>query len=125
MHKPSINISKKSSIMKKLAVLIIAVLLGFTAQAQTSLDKGGEKSDLKKVTVFPNPVIDRVKIFCGEPTTIYIYNSFGKLVHQDGIQTEGAVTINMADDKSGLYMVIAIIKNSSGQTEIERGKITK
>lgn len=111
--------------MKKLVVLIFAVLLGFTAQAQTSLEQGTEKSELKKVTVSPNPVIDRVKIFCGEPATIYIYNSFGKLVHQDKIQADGSVTINMTDDKSGIYMVIAIIKDSSGKTEIEKGKITK
>lgn len=111
--------------MKKLAVLIVAVLLGFTAQARISLDKDVEKSELKKVTIFPNPVIDRVKIFCGEPAVIYIYNSFGRLVHQDKIQTDGSVTINMTDNKSGIYMVVAIIKNSSGQTEIEKGKITK
>lgn len=114
--------------MKKLVVFLFAVLLGFTAQAQTSPGKGAEKSELKKVIIFPNPVIDRVKISCGEPATIYIYNSFGKLVHQDKIQTDGSVTsitINMTDDKPGIYMVVAIIKNSSGRAEIEREKITK
>lgn len=108
--------------MKKLVLyLIMAVLVGYTAQAQTS-DSTKLTTAREKVSIFPNPFSEKLTIKVAERSKIKIYNSFGVSVHEEEI--ESSATIDTGVWKSGIYMVI-VIPEKNGWNRKEAKKISK
>jgi hypothetical protein len=112
--------------MKKLYVLLLsAFLFGLMATVHAQdFSLGEKKSELKKASAFPNPFKGKLTIKCESTADVYVYDSFGRLTHQEKIK-DGSTTINTLDDKVGLYMIVVLINKADSPLEKETIKVAK
>jgi len=123
--------------MKKILLLIILSISILSTQAQSSRNKpdnqqvktiqyasntASTEGFIENVTVYPNPVVDELKISFKSShrnlSTVSLFNNIGKLVYTQGADVEPGNNIISIDIRSksidpGVYFIQIIVEKQS------------